>query len=292
VTNPPAPSQTTRSIRDGGAFVVGLDGAVHRAVTGLPADAFALSLAKEGTTVAFVTGVDGVNTIATIGIDGHGMRTLVPGEEPAMSPNGTQIAFVHNDDIYVMDADGTNVRSLVTDPHGDEFPQWSPDGTTIVYDNLGAAAPDDSGFSNTSVIMTVPIAGGRTTQVSTRQQSSEPAYSPSGRRIVFRSQGDIWVMKADGAGPKRVAASTNGSADAPRWSPNGSRVAYTDYSPAYRPSVRLGANPCDCPLEFVRIVNMETGTVTNIGRLGMATFYNTPQWLSNDELLLSVAPRP
>ena len=108
---------------------------------------------------------------------------------------------------------------------------------------------------------------------------------------MFRSQGDVWAMKADVTGPRKVAASTNGSADAPRWSPDGSRIAYTDHSSAYRPSVHL-ANPCDCPLEFVRIVNMGTGAVTNVGRFGMATFYNTPRWLSNDELLLSVAPRP
>jgi hypothetical protein len=293
VTKPPS-GTTLPSARDArGAIIAGLDGTIQRTVPGLPEDAFALSLAPNGT-IAFVTGVDGVNTIATIGIDGQGMRTLVAGEAPAISPDGAQIAFVRNDDIYVMNVDGTNIRQLTTDPHRDEFPQWSPDGTTIVYDNVGTVSPNASGFSDTSVIMTVQVEGGAATvtQVSGRKQSSEPAYSPDGRQIVFRSHASIWIMNANGTSAHHVAGDGQGSTDAPRWSPDGSLIAYTDYSPAYRPYVQLGVNPGSMPIEFVRIVNVETGTVTKLNPLGMATFLNTPQWVSNKALLLNVSPRP
>jgi dipeptidyl aminopeptidase/acylaminoacyl peptidase len=63
---------------------------------------------------------------------------------PAWSPDGKQIAFESNLDgdldVYVMNADGTNVRQLThnSDLH-DEGPAWSPDGMQIVY----ASGPDD-----------------------------------------------------------------------------------------------------------------------------------------------------
>jgi Tol biopolymer transport system component len=44
-----------------------------------------------------------------------------------------RIVFDNNEDIYVMNADGTNVQPLTQNP-GPEFdPMWSPDGKHIVY---------------------------------------------------------------------------------------------------------------------------------------------------------------
>jgi hypothetical protein len=36
-------------------------------------------------------------------------------------------------DVYVMDADGSNVTRLTNDPAGDGEPAWSPDGTKIAF---------------------------------------------------------------------------------------------------------------------------------------------------------------
>ena len=36
-------------------------------------------------------------------------------------------------EIYVMDADGTNVRRLAYRPGSDGHPDWSPDGSEIVF---------------------------------------------------------------------------------------------------------------------------------------------------------------
>ena len=54
---------------------------------------------------------------------------------PAWSPDGRQIAFESTMDgdreIYVMNADGTNVRQLTHNTLWDEGPAWSPDGTQV-----------------------------------------------------------------------------------------------------------------------------------------------------------------
>ena len=289
----PGTTETGESILPRGSdpqdrIIVGLDGQTLQTVTGLPEDAFALSLSADGSTIAFVTAADGDDHVATIRIDGQGRQILGPGIEPAISPDGQQIAFVRSGEIYVMAVDGSAVRQLTTSPHRDEFPQWSPDGTTIVYDNFGKEPRANSGYSETSVIMSVPSTGGSPTKLSLggREQESEPSYSPDGSQIVFRSHAEIWVMNADGTGAHRVARNSDGTADAPRWSPTGDKIAFTDYSPEWRADINLGANQCNCPIEIVRVLDLASGEVAEVGGHAMATFFNTPQWLPTGDALL------
>jgi len=60
------------------------------------------------------------------------------GRQPAWSPDGKRISFAAytdggSDDIFVMDADGSNFNRLTNHPAADRWPSWSPDGTKIAF---------------------------------------------------------------------------------------------------------------------------------------------------------------
>ena len=90
-----------------------------------------------GDTIAFMT-IDG--RVATIQRDGSGRADRVTGdtansggdaqEAVAWSPDGAQIAYVANDDIYVRDADGSNMlRGSPTIRLASSSPRGRPTGS-------------------------------------------------------------------------------------------------------------------------------------------------------------------
>jgi Tol biopolymer transport system component len=188
-------------------------------------------------------------------------------------------------DIYVMNADGSNVRQLTTDPAYDQFPQWSPDGSTIVYDNTGAktkeGAPD---FSPTAEIWTVDVSSRSKTRLT---RNGMPDYSPSYSRdgkIAFFHGEELTVMDADG-GNRQMILPTGGFT--PRWSPDGTKIAYTQFDGSYRPSVPFGGLRKSAPLVIVSVVDVgEVVRQHTVGGVGMATSVNTPQWVNNATLLI------
>ncbi len=72
--------------------------------------------------------------IYTDSLDAPGSPTqLATGYFPNWSPDGTRITFTKDNEIYVMDADGTDQTRLTSNTLTDEKSAWSPDGSKIVF---------------------------------------------------------------------------------------------------------------------------------------------------------------
>jgi TolB protein len=107
-----------------------------------------------------------------------------------------------NDDIYVMDSGGGNVRRLTDNPERDLFPTWSPDGRSIAFHS------NREGQSSGLYVME---ADGSNPRLLTSAGGSDPAWSPDGTRIAFTTvhgyNGDypeIYVVGIDGSGLQQV----------------------------------------------------------------------------------------
>jgi CubicO group peptidase (beta-lactamase class C family) len=145
---------------------------------------------------------------------------------PAWSPDGSRIAFVSNrdgnDEIYSMNADGSDARRLTQTADADEsFPAWSPDGSHISFDSNRGGNWD----------VYVMASDGSDVRRLTNHPGEDwiSSWSPDGQRIVFESKRDgnyeIYVMNADGSGQQRLTRNAVQDGD-PSWSPDGSRIVF------------------------------------------------------------------
>lgn len=127
-----------------------------------------------------------------------------------------------NTEIYVMNADGSNVLRLTTNAFIDRSPDWSPDDTQLVFESR---RDDDIGIH----IYTMNADGSNPTRLTVNGLYNwDPAWSPDGR-IAFESSigyTRIYVMNADGSDIHQVSPATGNAGD-PAWSPDGTRIAFS-----------------------------------------------------------------
>ena len=278
-TDPTTPAPVSPTI---GAQVIGLDGTVRERIPGMPAGASGLKVSPDGRTIAFMT-IDG--RVATIRRDGSGLQILTGDtansggdaqEAVSWSPDGAQIAYVANDDIYVRDADGSNMLRLTDDPAGEFFPAWSSQGMIAYWH--GATSGEDGGPRNAE-IYTIPATGGIPTRLTHNGTPDiEPTWSPDGDRIAYFSteRSEIWVMNADGSDQRRLFGSKENEGWAPAWSPDGARIAFLRC---------CSSDPYATVLE-VRVLDLTTGTVQRL-HVDVGTDLNGASWSSSEALLVN-----
>lgn len=175
-----------------------------------------------------VTGV-GVATVA-ITATSEGRQGTATVTVTATTPLSGTIAFTSerdgNDEIYVMNADGSHQTRLTNDPASDREPAWSPDGSRIAF-----ASNRDGTFQ----IYLMNADGSSLTRLTNDPATDDqPAWSIDGRKIAFTSDRDgsanIYSMNADGSSATRLTAhAAPMEVGFAAWSPDGTRIAYVEW---------------------------------------------------------------
>lgn len=125
---------------------------------------------------------------------------------------------------------------------------------------------------------------------STEQLGADPVsylslarWSPGGGQIAFvqipdsptpYTIGRLWVMQADGSGPRMLAEVDAGHGFAPAWSPDGSQIAFVHRENAKDPGADQSATALISNLHVVSLSNGEETALTTFGGARV----DAPQW--------------
>lgn len=154
----------------------------------------------------------------------------------------TKIAYVvqrgvSSYELRVADYDGFNAFTVVNSKEPLMSPEWSPDGSKLVYVT----------FENkkSQIVSHDLRSGSRKVIAALRGHNGAPSFSPDGSRIAFASNQDgllnIYVTGANGGTPRQLTANAGNNTE-PSWSPDGSSIFFTSDRAGTPQVYRMGAN--------------------------------------------------
>jgi Tol biopolymer transport system component len=222
------------SMRDGDfeVYVMNVDGSGQTNLTNNPGQTdYNGSWSPDGTKIVFTSLRDGNSEIYVMNADGSGQTNI--SNNPAWedtadwSPDGTKIAFGTNrkggccpnpqdHEIFVMNADGSNQTNITNNSEPDSDPDWSPDGTKIVFNKR-------VGLNHEIFVMNAD-GSNQTNLTNSPGNEGTNAWSPDGTKIAYAgyrddaNNQDIYVMNTDGTGQTRLT-NDPGYDSYPDWQP-------------------------------------------------------------------------
>jgi polyisoprenoid-binding protein YceI len=204
-------------------WVMNADGSGQRALTTAALTSPVWS--PDGKRIVALPASDQQSNLALVDTTTGELGRLVddPGVEdsPDWSPDGRHIVFSllpkggTNQDLYVINADGTGLRRLTEDPGYEYSLRWSPNGQRIAFVREGDLWVMDENGSHPEML-------------TSGLRADDPTWSPDARHIAFVLAGraleldpvrqSIWIIDADGSSPRRLTFDFDQVAH-PAWRP-------------------------------------------------------------------------
>jgi Tol biopolymer transport system component len=216
---------------------------------------------------------------------------------PMLSPDGKKICFQSNRtgdwEIFVMDADGSNLQQLTHAPGFDGGPVWSPDGKKIVF---------PSERDNDPEIYLMDADGTHQQRLTnTPGDDSHPHWYPDGKKIIFNSARttpdlkadwgkqwhEIFSMNADGSQPTQLTSFKTVSTY-PSMSPAGDKIVFRKVidGPAFNWDLSSNRNNRNSE---VFVMNSDGSNAINVSN--SPAFDGWPCWLTNGKEIVFVSNR-
>ena len=156
---------------------------------------------------------------------------------PVWSRDGSQIAFASDRfgdlDVFVMNADGSDLRRLTFHSAGDYPSDFTPDGSAVLFSSARGDAASSSYFPTGALpeLYQVAVSGGAPRMVMTNP-AVQARFSPDGTRIAYREEKsyendlrqrdvssfarDIWIYDIASGAHEQVTDNAGGD-HAPAW---------------------------------------------------------------------------
>ena len=221
-------SNRTEPLRRPEIFLMNLDGTEQRVVASLGAAGAAFaSFSHSGNEICFQSQTR-PRDIYIVNIHGTGLTNLTSPLQPGLagdnlrcdwSPKGNAIAFTstrndNDEEIYLINADGSELVRLTTRPGREANPAWSPKADRIAFES------DRDG--NPEIYVMNADGTGLTRLTFFDGIDTKPSWSPKGDRIAFHRQIaghlEVFAMNADGSEPTQITLTPSpGSSAFPAW---------------------------------------------------------------------------
>jgi Tol biopolymer transport system component len=200
-------------------------------------------------------------------------------EHPALSPDGSRVAFAWEGDIYVREIDSDGLVQITHDAAPETWPSWSPDGRLIAFvragsafvvsplgggeqrvteaagrpvwtpDSMSIVVPQDSSSHARSIFLVSLASGEKRRLTFPHDQSTGDVYaavSPDGERLAFQrvviQGGDIYVSSLKGGDAVQLT-NDHRPMFGLTWTPDGREIVFSSRRTVWDRLWRIPAEP-------------------------------------------------
>ncbi|MBA3297744.1 MAG: PD40 domain-containing protein, partial [Acidobacteria bacterium] len=187
-------------------------------------------VSRDGTRIVFEEPRRGLWTAASDGsdvrrIDGTAPVYYTIPMGPALSPDGSQVAYFHavngpNGDFWVIPSAGGTPRRLTSDLREGGWPVWTPDGNAVVFSSARAGS---------RTLWQIPARGGEPVPLTSGAgDDDQPDVSLDGQRLAYVNVRNTWELRTRDLsnGVERTLMRRGLHVTWPIFSPDGRRIAY------------------------------------------------------------------